>query len=303
MAGSAEKVNEFRCGIVSVVGRPNVGKSTLVNALVEKELSITSGHPHTTRRQIRAIDNGDNFQIIYVDTPGIHKPQGVMSERMNESAYDAFDGVDILIAVFDASGEIGKGDSFIAERLQKHPHVFLVLNKVDAEKSFEKVATRAQQLSELVPNAQHLFITSAFTNKNVHLIRKAIIEELQVGPALFDRVAEHDMTDNFLVAELYREALLRNVRDELPQGIAVIAQEDTDASKPDKRFFDVKIIVLRKSHKPIVIGKAGSMLEKAGSSARARAEALLGCQIVMRAHVEVDEKWQSKADNLETFFL
>ncbi len=296
-------MTEFKCGIVAVVGRPNVGKSTLVNALVEKDLSITSGHPHTTRRQIRAIDNGDNYQIIYVDTPGIHKPRGAMSERMNEAAYDAFDGVDIIVAVFDASGEIGTGDSYIAERLQNHPHVFLVLNKVDAEKSFEKVAARAQKLSELVPNAQHVFISSAFTHKNVHLIRKAIIDELQAGPALFDRDAEHDMSDNFLIAELYREALLRNVRDELPQGIAVIAQEDTESSKPDKRFFDVKVIVIRKSHKPIVIGKSGSMLETAGSSARVRAEALLGCQVVMRTHVEVDEKWQSKAENLETFFL
>lgn len=296
-------MSEFKCGIVSVVGRPNVGKSTLVNALVEKDLSITSGHPHTTRRQIRAIDNGENYQLIYVDTPGIHKPQSAMSERMNESAYDAFDGVDVLVAVFDASSEIGKGDSFIAERLLNHQHVFVVLNKVDAEKSFEKVAARAQKLSELIPNAQHIFISSAFTRKNVHLIRKAIIDELVLGPALFDREAEHDMSDDFLVAELYREALLRNVRDELPQGIAVIAHEDTESSQPEKRFFDVKIIVIRKSHKPIVIGKSGSMLETTGSSARARAEALLGCQIVMRTHVEVDEKWQSKADNLETFFL
>lgn len=295
--------NEFKCGIVSVVGRPNVGKSTLVNALVEKDLSITSGHPHTTRRQIRAIDNTDDYQVIYVDTPGIHKPQGAMSERMNESAYDAFDGVDVLVGVFDASDEIGKGDSFIAERLRNHPKVFLVLNKVDAEKSFEKVAQRAQQVSELVPDARHVFISSAFTHKNVHLIRKAIIDELEAGPALFDRDAEHDMSDNFLVAELYREALLRIVRDELPQGIAVIAQEDTDAAKPDRRTFDVKVIVLRKSHKPIVIGKSGSMLETAGSSARARAEALLGCHIVMRTHVDVDEKWQSKPENLETFFL
>ncbi|HMS25342.1 MAG TPA: GTPase Era [Acidimicrobiia bacterium] len=296
-------ITDFRCGIVSVVGRPNVGKSTLVNALVEKDLSITSGHAGTTRRQIRAIDNGENYQIIYVDTPGIHKPRGGLSERMNESAYDALSGVDIVIGVFDASADIGKGDTFIAEKIKAHRNVFLVLNKCDVEKSFERVAMRAQQISELVPDARHVFITSAFTHKNVHLIRRAIIEQLEVGPALFDRDAEHDMSDDFLVAELYREALLRLVRDELPQGIAVIAREDRDSTKDDKRFFDLKVIVITKSHKPIVIGKGGSMLETAGSVARSRAEALLGYHIVMRTRVEVDEKWQSRTENLDTYLL
>lgn len=293
----------FRSAIVAVVGRPNVGKSSLVNALVDNDISITSVHPHTTRRQIRAIDNGKNYQIIYVDTPGIHKPKGVMSERMNESAYEAIDGVDLVIGVFDASQSIGKGDSYVAEKLSHHRNVFVVLNKCDVEKSIERVATRAKEISALVPNAKHVFFTSAFTKKNVHLLKREIISQLEIGPPLFEQNMSHDMTDEQLVGEIFREALIRLMRDELPQGIAVVAKEDKSENKSKKRFFDLNVIVLRDSHKGIVIGKSGSILELAGSTARARCEVLLGDLIVMRTHVKVDEKWQSRSENLDSYFL
>lgn len=295
--------DEFRSAIVSVVGRPNVGKSTLVNALVNKDLSITSVHPHTTRRQIRAIENGENYQIVYVDTPGIHKPKSELSEQTNEFAYEAATGVDLVIGVFDGSQEIGKGDAFVADRLKDLSNVFIVLNKCDVEKNFENVALRAKAVQDLIPNASHLFITSAFTKKNIHLIKDAIVNQLKPGPALFDKGTEHDLTDSELISELYREALIRLMRDELPSGILVIAKEDTASSKSDTRFFDIKVVVLRKSHKPIVIGKAGSVLEIAGSKARAKAEALIGTQLVLRARVIVDENWQSRADELDSYFF
>lgn len=296
------QASEFRCAIVSVVGRPNVGKSTLVNALINRDLSITSVHPHTTRRQIRAIDNGVDYQIIYVDTPGIHKPRGPMSERMNESAYDAAVGVDLIVAVFDGSADIGKGDAFVAGHLKDSNNVIVVLNKCDSEKSMEKIADRAKKISELLPNAQAIFLSSAFTKKNVNLIKKAIKEKLVPGPALFDRESQHDLTDNELVAELVRESLIRMLRDELPSGILVVAKE-SDESKKDQRRFDVKIVVLRDSHKGIVIGKGGSMLESAGTKARAKAESLLGSLIVLKTRVVVDENWQSKSENPDSYFL
>lgn len=293
---------EFQCGLVSIVGRPNVGKSTLLNALVEKELSITSAHPHTTRRQIRAVDNAEKYQIIYVDTPGIHKPSSAMGQHMNDSAFDALSGVDLVLAIFDASAEIGKGDAFIAQALANHKNVYLVLNKVDAAKSIESVAEKAQKILEMVPHARHVFMLSAFTKKNVHLLREAIVGQLPVGPALFDRESEHDMTDAQIVAELYREQLLWRLRDELPQGMAVIARQDTENTGA-VRTFDVRIVVNKESHKPMIIGKGGSFLQAAGSAARSRIEALLGEQVGIRAKVEVDTQWQSRIENLDSYFL
>jgi GTP-binding protein Era len=293
--------SEFRSGIVSIVGRPNVGKSTLVNALVDSDLSITSVHPHTTRTQVRAIDNGDNYQIIYVDTPGIHKPRNPLGEKMNDAAYDALAGVDLIVAVFDVTASIGNGDRFVAEHLQNRDNVFIALNKCDAKNSMDHVAQYAQQILELVPNVRHIFNVSAFTKKNVHLLKKAIIEMIPVGPALYDRTSTIDMSDEQLVAEMYREQLMRKLRDELPQGLHVIAKESP--SDGAKREFDLKIIVASNSHKPIVIGRAGSMLEDAGTRARQKCEVLLGEPIVIRARVVVDENWQSRSDHLDQYFF
>ena len=280
-------------GMVAVVGRPNVGKSTLVNALVGKDLSITSRHSHTTRTQVRAIANGDNFQIVFVDTPGIHKPKFQNSIQLNDAAYDALDGVDLVVGVFDGSSSIGKGDSFIAERLASCKNVFVVINKCDSARSIELVAQRAQELSILVPNANAIFIASAFTGKNVAMIKKEIINSLEPGPKFFDTNIEIDMSDEKIVAEMYRESLIRLLKEELPQEIGVFATESPELSKADKRYFDVKIFVSKNSHKPIVIGKSGSMLEASGSAARKRIQTILGCNVTLKTKVAVDENWQS----------
>lgn len=298
----------MRTGIIAVVGRPNVGKSTFINKLLGKELSITSKHPHTTRHQIRAIENGhyqgDDYQIVYVDTPGIHKPRSGYAEQLNDFAYEALKGVDLVIAIFDGSQNIGKGDAFIANRLSKIENVFVVLNKCDSEPVLLKVADRSQELIRLIPNARHLFISSAFTGKNIHIVKEEILKTLEESPQLFDTNVQIDLTDEQIVAELFREALIRLMREELPQSIAVIAREDSDlpGSGSQIREFSIIIMVLKDSHKPIVIGKDGSILESAGISARKKAEILLGSQVVMHSKVVVDKNWQSGLSNADSYF-
>lgn len=293
---------EFKSALVSILGRPNVGKSSLLNALMENELSITSGHAHTTRRSIRAIDNTDDYQIVYIDTPGIHKPVNALSDRLNEFAYDALSGVDVLIAVFDAKEGIGKGDSFVAERIKNHPNVIAVLNKCDALKKFERAAEQAQQLNELLPNAKAIIPLSAFTKKNVQILKKEVLNLLPVGQPLFSREIDHDMTDEFVVAEILREQLLWRLHAEIPQSIAVVATE-VESTKEGQRNFEAKIIVRQKSHKPIIIGKAGSMLEAAGAKAREKIEVFLDCPVYIKSKVIVDENWQDKPESLDKYIF
>lgn len=293
---------EFKSALVSILGRPNVGKSSLLNALMDNEISITSVHAHTTRRSIRAIDNSPNQQIVYIDTPGIHKPINALSDRLNDFAYDALSGVDILVAVFDAKEGIGKGDSFVAQRIKNHPCVIAVLNKCDALKKFERAAQEAQALNELLPNAKAIIPLSAFTKKNVQILKKEIISLMPIGQPLFAVDTKHDMTDEFVVAEIMREQLLWRLRAEIPQSIAVIASE-VPSTKENQRNFDLKIIVQQKSHKPIIIGRAGSMLQVAGTKAREKIEVFLQCPVFLKSKVVVDENWQDKPESLDKYIF
>lgn len=292
----------FRSALVSILGRPNVGKSTLLNSLMSSELSITSVHAHTTRRSIRAIDNNDDYQIVYIDTPGIHKPINALSDRLNDFAYDALSGVDIVIAVFDAKEGIGKGDAFVCERIKNHPFVIAVLNKCDSLKNFDLAAKQAVQLNELLPNAKAIIPISAFTNKNVQILKKEIVDNLPIGQALFSSDIHHDMTDEFIVAEIMREQLLWRLRAEIPQSLAVVASE-VQSTKEGQRNFDIKLIVRQKSHKPIIIGKSGSMLEAAGAKAREKIEVFLGCKVYIKSKVIVDENWQDKPESLDKYIF
>lgn len=292
---------DFKSGIISVVGRPNVGKSTLINALVGTDISIASSHPHTTRRQIRAIYNDESTQMIFVDTPGIHKPHSALSDRMNEAAYNSLEGVDIVIFVLDASGPVGKGDAFIAEHVSKHKKLYVVVNKCDVAKDETKIAEILQNANQLLPNAKAIIPVSAFTSKNIHLLFNELISELEVGPAFFDVNALSDMTDEQLVAEMYREQLLHRLRQELPQSVAVVAKEEEPIG--DKRHFELRVIVAKSSHKPMVIGKKGSMIEVVGTKARVRLEKILGSELVIKARVDVDEQWQSRGETLDSYYL
>ncbi len=272
----------FKSGFVSIVGRPNVGKSTLVNALIDNELSISSQHPHTTTRQIRAIDNSDDYQIIYVDTPGIHKPKNETGQAMNDEAYDALSGVDIVVAVFDASQPFGKGDRFLAEELSKIQNLFVVLNKCDVFEDVGAIANKAKELSEIVPHAKEFFVVSAFTKKNVQILKKSILESLEPGEAYFDNDISIDMSDSELVSDVYREQLIRQLYQELPQKVKVSAEK----IESDRALgFEVKVYVESNSQKAIVLGQSGSMIEKVGTLARKKLESIFGKPVFLRVNV------------------
>ena len=294
--------NNFKSALVSILGRPNVGKSSLMNALMSNDLSITSVHAHTTRRSIRAIENNDEYQIVYMDTPGIHKPQNQLSQRLNDFAYDALSGVDIVVAVFDAKTGIGTGDAFVCERIKNHPCVIAVLNKCDTLKKIDIAAEQAVKLTEMLPDAKAIIPISAFTKKNIQILKKEILKYVPNGQPLFARDASHDMSDEFVVGEILREQLLWRLRAEIPQSVAVVATE-VEGTKENQRNFDVKIIVRQKSHKPIIIGKSGSMLEEVGRKAREKIEIFFGCSVFIKNKVIVDENWQDKPESLDKYIF
>lgn len=297
----SESSTGYKSGIVSVVGRPNVGKSTLVNALVGKDIAIASAHPHTTRRAVRAILNGDNYQLVFTDTPGIHKPSSPLSEQMNEQAYDSLDDVDVIIFVIDAKGNIGKGDTYIAEKLKNRENVIVVINKCDVLNDANKIASVLAAAQELLPNAITYVPVSSFTSKNTHILLEELVNRMPSGPAFFGTDVISDMNDKQLVAEMYREQLLHKLREELPQSVTVIANEEEQDG--EKRYFSLRVVVSKKSQKPIVIGKNGSMLEEVGTKARKRLEKILGCPLIIKAKVDVEENWQAKADNLDSYYF
>jgi GTPase len=274
----------LRSGFVTLVGRPNVGKSTLLNQILGQKVSIVSDKPQTTRHQIRGVLNREDVQIVFVDTPGIHKPRTLMGERLNDTATDALSDVDAVCLLIDATAKIGPGDRFIAERLPAES--ILVLNKVD-------LASEEQILSQLATAAEwgcsEYFPVSAATGKGVDALVEHLAERLPEGPRWYPEDEITDAPEPFRVAELVREQLLAVTREELPHSIA------TRVSEWEWPRIRVEIIVERESQKGIVIGKGGSVLKEVGTRARRQ----LPPGAFLELHVTVDKDWQSKAQSLE----
>lgn len=274
----------FRSGFVTVVGRPNVGKSTLINQILGEKVSIVSDKPQTTRHQIRGVHNRDDAQIVFVDTPGIHRPRTLMGERLNDTATSSLDGIDVACLVIEANATIGPGDRYIAEQLPKNS--VLILNKIDAA-SPEKILAQLQRASEL--GFSEYFPISARTGKGVDELVDYLASRLPEGPHWYPEDMVSDSPEEFTVAELVREQLLAVTREELPHSIATRV---TEWEFPRIR---VEIIVERDSQKGIVIGKGGSVLKEVGTRVRAQ----LPPGTFIELHVTVDRDWQSKAQSLE----
>ncbi|WP_255626081.1 GTPase Era [Dermatobacter hominis] len=274
----------FRSGFVTLVGRPNVGKSTLLNRILGEKVSIVSDKPQTTRHQIRGVLTDDETQIVFVDTPGIHKPRTLMGERLNESATDALAGVDIVCILFDATQRIGPGDRYIAERVPGDAVV--VLNKCDranAERIGEQLALAAEfDLASYFP-------VSARTGEGVDALVEHLRSLLPPGPKWYMDGEVTDLGEGFRVAELVREQLLAVTHDELPHSIAT---RTTQFEWPHIR---VEILVERESQKGMVIGKGGSVLKEVGT--RVRRQLPEGAYLEL--FVKVDKDWQSRPGSLE----
>ncbi len=274
----------MRSGFATLVGRPNVGKSTLVNRILGTKVSIVSDKPQTTRTQVRGVLNRPDVQVVFVDTPGIHKPRTLMGERLNETATAAVGGVDVVMLVIDATKPLGKGDQWVASRVPASG--LCVVNKVDAA-SKPEIAAQLAAAGEL--GLDEYFPVSARTGEGIEELVAAIVARLPDGPQLYPDDMISDSPEAFWVAELVREQLLAVTRDELPHSIACRVIEW------ELPHITVEILVERESQKGIVIGRKGAVLKEVGIRARAQLAEGVYLQLVVR----VDKDWQRRPKALE----
>lgn len=279
----------MKSGFVAVVGRPNVGKSTLVNMLVGSKVAITSTRPQTTRNAIRGVVNGEGYQIVLVDTPGLHKPRTELGTRLNSIVYGTLAESDAVTFVIDATAPIGPGDRLIAERLvESGADVIVAVNKVDK-------ATRSQTVSQLVEAAEwpfeHYFPLSAKSGDGVGEMLEEVVARLPEGPQYYPDDMTTDQPESLVIAEIVREKFLDRLSDELPHALVVRVE---DIEQRDNGLIDIKadLIVERNSQKGIVIGRGGSLLEAAGTEARTELESLFGEKVHLDLHVSVEKDWQ-----------
>ena len=274
-----------RSGFVTFVGRPNVGKSTLLNAICGTKVSIVSNKPQTTRTRVRGVYHGDGVQVVFVDTPGIHKPVTALGERVNATALDSVNDVDVVCLLIDATKPFGRGDQWVADRIDI-AKAFVVVNKID-KASREQLFAQLQAVSAL--NAAEYFPVSARTGDGVQALLSALCQKMPEGPAYYPEDMVSDTEEALWVAELVREQLLAVLKDELPYSVATRV---TEWEWPRVR---VEILVERESQKGMVIGKGGELLKQVGQ--KVRAQMAPGAYIEL--HVVVDKDWQQKPDRLE----
>lgn len=275
----------MRSGFVTFVGRPNVGKSTLVNAICGAKVSIVSNKPQTTRTRVRGIFHGDDVQIVFVDTPGIHKPVTALGERVNATALDSVNDVDVVCLLIDACKPFGRGDQWVADRIDIS-RAFVIVNKIDRATP-EQVLTQLQALSSL--GAAEYFPLSAVSGNGVAELLSALSAKMPEGPQYYPQDMLSDNEEAQWVAELVREQLLAVLKDELPYSVATRV---TEWEWPRVRC---EILVERESQKGMVIGKGGELLKKVGQKVRSQMKE--GAYIEL--HVVVDKDWQQKPDRLE----
>ena len=290
----------FKSGFVSIVGRPNVGKYTLMNNVVGEKIAIMSDKPQTTRNTIQAVYTDEEAQVVFLDTPGIHKPKNKLGEFMVKSATDAFKNVDLVLFVVDESKKIGPGDRKIIDDLKniKTP-VVLVLNKIDQlneEELFDlmKMYNAEGVFEQIVP-------ISALKGRNINELLKVIKSHLEEGPQYFPDYMITDQPERVLVSELIREKVLHYIHDEVPHGVAV--EIERMKSRKDKEIVDISAVIYceRDSHKGIIIGKNGRKLKGIGKSARADIELLLGSQANLQLWVKVKENWRNLQNYVSNF--
>jgi GTP-binding protein Era len=295
---------EFRSGFVSLVGRPNVGKSTLVNTIVGSKVAITSSRPQTTRTTVRGVRTTATSQIVLLDTPGLHKPRTALGERTNERARATLAEVDVVCVLVEANAPIGKGDRFVADLVRSvdTPRV-LVVNKTDAA-THEQIGEHLAIAEERLGGSFDAYVPcSARTGAGVDLLVAELEAHLTPGPHYYPDGVVTDQPETLLAAELLREQLLRVARDEVPHSIDVSCEELEDEEgvehPEDVLRLLATVTVERDSQKGIVIGKGGAVLKEAATRARKGLEALLGCRVYLETRVRVARDWQRRPDTLD----
>lgn len=282
-----------RSGFVTFVGRPNVGKSTLTNALVGEKVAITSDKPQTTRRAIRGILNRPAGQLVIVDTPGIHKPRTLLGERLNSLVEQVLGDVDVIGFCVPATEKVGPGDRRIAESLTGYPRAkkVAIITKTDAA-SRDQITERLMEVDALREDWAAVIPLSALTREQLDVLTDEVLGLMPVGPALYDAGVVTDESVEDRVAEIIREAALEGVRDELPHSIAVTIEDMAPREDSDLTDIYANIVVERDSQKAIIIGHKGSRLADVGRRARAGIEPLVGTRVFLSLHVRVAKEWQ-----------
>jgi GTP-binding protein Era len=300
-------MSEFRSGFACIVGRPNVGKSTLTNQLVGQKISIISKQPQTTRHAIRGIVHNEKGQIVLVDTPGIHKPKTLLGSKLNELVKQTWSEVDVIIFCIPADQKIGPGDKFIAQEIMKYskkPKIG-VLTKIDSVKQ-NVIAERLVELDKLAKELkfewEEIIPISSQTGENLDNLIGLIIKYLPEGPELYPQEVITDESIETMISEYIREAALEDLREELPHSLAVVVQkietdEDRPADKPLMKIY-AEIYVERDSQKGIIIGNKGSKLKEIGSTSRKQIEKLVGMKVYLDLQVKVALNWQTDQNQL-----
>lgn len=291
--------SNFKSGFVSIIGRPNVGKSTLLNNFLGMKLAIVSPRAQTTRNRIQGIYTTETEQIIFIDTPGIHKPKNELGNVMNEFAYSALDGTDLILMLVDASCEIGEGDKYIIEQLSKVKiPVILVLNKVDLVEDQVVLMNNINSYKDAYNFAGGITI-SATEGFNIDKLKDMIVERLEVGPMYYPEDQVLDLPERFVVAEIIREKVLLKTKEEIPHSVAVTIESFKEKSKMIE--INATIIVERSSQKMIVIGKGGQMIKSIGTDARRDIVKFLNQKVYLELFVKVEENWRNNKKYLKEF--
>ena len=288
-------MSDFKAGFIAIVGRPNTGKSTLVNALVGTKIVITSHHPNTTRNPIRGIINRDSFQMIVVDTPGMHKPKTALGTRLNSMVNENINSTDAVVLCIPANEDIGAGDEYIAKQIKGRQEVFLVVTKVDTVSKSELAAKLVlvtefaqkvgQEKAEIIP-------ISAKNLEQTNLLLDLLAKKLPISPALYPTDINTDQVQELMFADLIREAAIEELYEELPHSVMVTIEEMGE--RDNGKIFDISatLHVERDSQKGIIIGPQGTKLKAIGSTARKSIENIVGLQVFLQIHVKVSKEWQ-----------
>ncbi len=287
----------MKCGFVSLVGRPNVGKSTLLNSVLGMKLAITSNVSGTTRNIIQGIYNDDEAQIIFVDTPGIHKPNNKLGTLMNKKAYTYTEDVDVILFLVDISKGFGKGDKFILDKIkEKDAPVFLLLNKIDLVKDKSVLLERINELKELY-DFKEIIPISALKDDNIKLLIDCIKKYLPESEAIYSEEELTNVTTRFIISEFVREKILELTRDEVPHTVTCYVENYEEDEKTV--HIQVLIVVDRDNIKKIIIGKQGQMLKEIGTRARYDIEKFLGKKVYLETYVKTLKNWRDQ----EKYFL
>lgn len=293
--------NNFKSGFVAIVGRPNVGKSTFLNRVLKQKVAIMSDKAQTTRNKIQGVITDNDSQVIFIDTPGIHKPKHELGKFMTDTALGTLNEVDMVMFMTPANEKIGPGDRFIIEHLKrvKKP-VFLVINKIDTIKKDDLVEVIANFKEE--HEFDGVIPISAITGENVETLITVVKEHLEEGPQFYPTDFITDHPERFIISELIREKVLHLTREEIPHSVAVVIEEiQRDDRQENLINVAATVIVERKSQKGILIGKQGKMLKEIGTLARADITNLLGSKIYLELWVKIQKDWRNKKIHLTDF--